>query len=86
METAALIRTEPLTVLQQVGQKEEDAPSRKRQQPGSSGRSINLPEDLVTLSDSARPEQQTQPSQPVTPREKAALLALQTVPRFSVYG
>lgn len=83
METAALIRTESLTIRQQVGQKEEDAPSRKRQQPGSPGRSINLPEDLVTLSASARPEQ---PSQPVSFREKAALLGPQTVTRFSVYG
>jgi len=67
-----------------VGQKEDDAPSRKRQAPQGKAASIVLPEDRVTLSNSALQEQQ--PSQPVSSREKAALLGPQTVPRFSMYG
>lgn len=86
METVALVHTEPLTTLRQVEQQEEEAPSRKSQQPGHHNRLITLPEDLVTLTDAARPEQPPQPSQPVSAREKAALLGPQTVTRFSIYG
>lgn len=89
METTALTRPalqpDPVATLRTVGQKEEDAPSRKRQPPQGQGRPISLPEDRVTLSSAALQEER-QPSQPVSPREKAALLGPQNVARFSVYG
>lgn len=89
METKALTHTvlspETVTVQRQVGQQEDEAPSRKRQRP-ESGALRTLPEDRITLSRSSQQEQQTDRSQPVSTREKAALLGPQNVPRFSVYG
>lgn len=89
MESTALIRpalqTEPTAVLRQVGPQDEEAPSRKRQPPQGQGRSLSLPEDRVTLSATAS-QQQTPRSQAVSVRERAALLSVQKVPRFSVYG
>lgn len=88
MESTALIRpalqTEPTAVLRQVGPQDEEAPSRKRQPPQGQGRSLSLPEDRVTLSATA--SQPPPRSQAVSVREKAALLSVQKVPRFSVYG
>jgi hypothetical protein len=89
MATTALTQltsqTVPTAVLRQVGQQDDEAPSRKRQPPQGQGRPISLPEDRVTLTVAASAEQ-PQRSQAVSAREKAALLGSQKVPRFSVYG
>ena len=90
METTAIARTvrqaESPSELRQVRQKEDDAPSGKRQRSGRSDTLIQLPEDQVTLSNEALQEQPKKPSQPVSPLEKATLLGSQKLARFSVYG
>lgn len=89
METTALsssaIQSAPAATQQTVGHKEEQASSHKRPPSQGQGGMIGLPEDRVTLSSAVLPVER-KPSQPVSQREKAALLGSQRLTRFSVYG
>ena len=86
METTALIKamqpSDVTTTVRQVQQRDDEAPSRRRQQPGGHGAPIILPEDQITLSETATETRQR--SEPVSSNEKAALLGQQKVARFSV--
>lgn len=75
-------RAEDTRVLRQQLQNDDNHLSGRRRE--TSDGSSPVPRDTVTLSGAARDGEPAK--NPVTPREKAALLGSQKVTRFSVYG